>query len=238
MEQQLGVCRVATYIPIKKLKFHPANKEIRIITRERLDDLKESIKEKGFYEPILVQEKKNRILAGEHRTRAALELIDEGWEFINDKGEKNHLPVVLEDCNDQIAYQILHESNNHYATWIEDRLNREIAKADAAGENIRQYGYSQDQIDTMLKAAIKDADEISDKAEEDDLDDTSGVRTDDTIERDRFESLVLPQDAYRDLMGILSQVARSMDPEWTEGDSVVEATKTLCEAIRAAKILD
>jgi len=236
MENQLNTCEVKNYVPISELKFHPKNKEIRTITRERLDDLKESIREKGFYEPILVWKKGGVVLAGEHRTRAALELIDEGFEFKTPTGKTNELPVVIEDCDDSTANQILHESNNHYATWIEHRLAKEIKNAEEAGENLRQFGYTQDEIDKMMASAMKDVEENL-KVEGEEVDDLD-VRTDDRIEKEKYESLVLPADVYRELMEILGHIAKSLSPGWVKGDSVVEATSAMCESIRKAGVLE
>ena len=235
MENQLNTCEVKNYVPISKLKFHPKNQEIRTITRERLDDLKESIREKGFYEPILVWKKGGVVLAGEHRTRAALELIDEGFEFKTPAGKTNELPVVIEDCDAATANQILHESNNHYATWIEHRLAREIKSAEEAGENLRQFGYTQDEIDKMMASAMKDIEEdLKVQVEEDD---TSDI-IDRDIDKEKYESLVLPAEVYKDLMSVLGRVARSINPEWVTGDSVVEATSAMCESIRKAGFLE
>jgi len=233
--EQLEVCKVATYIPIEKLKFHPQN-EIRTITRDRLDDLKESIRLKGFYEPILVWKKGGVVLAGEHRTRAARELIEDGYEFVTPSGKKNHLPIVLEDCDEHTAVQILHESNNHYASWIEEKLSKAIQEAEKAGENIRQFGYSQEEIDRLLVTATKDIEKITAASTE--IMETPEPAIGDAIEKEKFETLVLPAEVYSELMGILAKVAILLDPNWTRGDSVIEATKALCETIREAKVLE
>jgi len=234
--QQLAVCKVANYIPIGDLNFHPKNQELRTITRERLDDLKESIKEKGFYEPILVWKTGLVVLAGEHRTRAAMELNEEGFEFITASGKKNCLPIVLEDCDEIVANQILHESNNHYASWIDDKLKKELREADEAGRNLRQYGYSQGDIDNILTEATRDVDEAIEAASEPEA--PVNVELSDDIEKARYESLILPIATYMTLARTLRKMAIILDPEWSEGDSIVEAVDTLCQLIEESEVLD
>lgn len=233
MEQQIKVCAVKNYAPITSLKFHPKNRELRMITRERMDDLKDSITTKGFYEPILIWKKTGVVLAGEHRTRAALELIEEGYTFISDSGKKNHLPVVVEDCDEDTAFQILHESNNHYATWIDEKLAEAMREAEAAGQNMRAFGYSQDELDKMLEEVEKESKKLSKELEE---------GTDDEPKPEpkapEYQSLMLPVEVYGKMMEVLGIVALSINPTWKEGDSIVQAAEALCDVIVQAGVLE
>jgi hypothetical protein len=147
---------VASYLPVSDIKFHPENP--RTITRERLDDLKRSIVTKGFYEPMLVWRRDNIVLSGNHRTRAALELIDEGFTFVNPNGDKNSLPVVIEDVTEELAEAILYESNNHYAEWVEQKLAEALAEAKTEGKNLMDFGFTTKQVDDLLAEALKGAD--------------------------------------------------------------------------------
>jgi len=149
----IPVCAVATYLPVKAIKFHPDNP--RTITRQRLDDLKLSIVSKGFYEPLLVWKKGHVVLAGNHRTRACLELIDEGYTFVAPNGEKDALPVVIEDVTPEVAEEILFESNNHYAEWVEDKLAEALAEAKSEGRNLMAFGFTTKQVDDLLEEALK-----------------------------------------------------------------------------------
>lgn len=165
MSDKILVCDVATYLPINKLNFHPSNP--RRIRPDRLELLKDSIVEKGFYQPILVWKKKNIVLAGNHRLLAVQELIKDGYEFVTSDGKhKDHLPVVVEDVSDEVAEAILYETNNLYAEWVEDKLREAIIAIESAGRSPIKYGFEQSEVDRLLASAIKDADDAIDKIED------------------------------------------------------------------------
>lgn len=178
----INVCEVENYKAIKDLKFHPDNP--RNITRERLDDLKRSIVEKGFYQPILVWTKDNIVLAGNHRLKASLELLDEGYTFKGPGKLKNVLPVVIEDVSEEMANALLFDTNNSYADWVQDQLKSALADAQGAGRDLKQYGFSDNQISDLLNKALKDAEGIKtpepeaewDKTKEDDIPEESKTK--------------------------------------------------------------
>lgn len=151
----VSLCAVKDYIDIDKLQFYPNNP--RKISLERLNLMKESIQAKGFYEPILVRKKGNIILSGNHRTRAVLEMIDDGYEFTAPDGTKGVLPVVIADVDDETAEAILFETNNHYAEWVEDQLQKALTEANEAGKNISAFGFTQDDIDKYVMKATEEA---------------------------------------------------------------------------------
>ena len=230
---KIKTCKVANYIEIKKLKFHPKNQELRQISLERMKDLKQSIIDKGFYEPILVWKKNATILAGNHRVKAVNELVDEGYEFETPGGKINHLPVVVEDCDGAMAYKILHESNNQYASWIEDRLSSALKEAEEAGENLRDYGYTTEEVDRLLQTALEEVEE--DLTSEDDGEPNPHITP---PREDRFEHLILPQEIYLELVDILKPIAKSLNDSWREGDSLTEAVQAMCQRIREKGIFD
>ena len=167
---EIKTCKVSNYISIKKLKHHPKNEELRSISDERLQDLKQSLISKGFYEPILVWKKGNCVLAGNQRLRAARELIEEGYEFITPDGKKNELPVVIEDCDEKMAIQILHQANNHHGDWVQQKLIEAIKDAESMGIDMKELGYTQENYDEMVKEALAAAErgktEADDETEE------------------------------------------------------------------------
>lgn len=164
--KQIKVCKVANYVPIKKLKFHPKNNELRAISEDRLNDLKDSLVNKGFYEPILVWKKNGQVLAGNQRLKAAQELIASGYEFINHLGKVNELPVVIEDVDDRGALQILHQANNHHGDWVTQKLAQAIKEAEEIGIKHNDLGYSDEFMTNIMKETMADAERI--RAEEDD----------------------------------------------------------------------
>jgi 16S rRNA G966 N2-methylase RsmD len=155
MAKVIEVCAVKDYLPIKSLKLYEDNP--RQISSERLADLKKSIVEKGFYQPILVWKKDNIVLAGNHRTKAVLDLLKEGYSFEAPNGKKNVLPVVVEDIDDFTAKAILFETNTNYAEWVEDKLKSALIDAQKSGEDLKAFGFAQNELDKLLKDSIEDA---------------------------------------------------------------------------------
>jgi ParB-like chromosome segregation protein Spo0J len=175
MQTEIKTCKVANYVPIKKLKFHPKNEELRSISYERLQDLKDSLIKKGFYEPILVWKKKGYVLAGNQRLRAAQELIAEGYEFVTPDGKVNELPVVIEDVDESMAMQILHQANNHHGDWVQQKLAEAIKEAEGLGISAVDLGYTDAEVKNIMKEAermVKLAeDDLSDRNREINADD-------------------------------------------------------------------
>jgi ParB-like chromosome segregation protein Spo0J len=174
MEMQIRTCKVASYVSIKKLKFHPQNEELRSITEDRFNDLKKSLVEKGFYEPILVWKKNGFVLAGNQRLKAARELVEEGYEFITPDGKKNELPVVIEDVDEKMATQILHQANNHHGDWVQEKLAQAIKDAESIGIDVTALGYT----DEQYKKILKDVERMTKEADEDLSDKNKELNTD------------------------------------------------------------
>lgn len=223
---QVELCRVNSYLPIESLKLHPDNP--RQISKERLQELKKSIVEKGFYQPILVWKKDNIILAGNHRYMAVKELIREGYEF-NSKTDKHVLPVVIEDVDDVTAEAILFETNNHYAEWIDEKLAEALVTARDAGRDIGAFGFDPEHVDVLLKTALSDAESITGGERKIDPVDYSEISGAVIGESDEFESIVLPKPVYEQVVELLGQIAKGLNAEWKEGDSLAEASQALVQ---------
>ena len=221
----IQLCKVTDYLPIEKLKLHQNNP--RQISREKLTELKNSIIEKGFYQPILIWKKDNTILAGNHRFLAVQELIREGYAFNSGKS-KHVLPVVIEDMSDEMAEAILYETNNHYADWVEDKLADALKIAKEAGRDIGKFGFDSEYVDILLSSALADAAPITDRKLETEFDPSGDV----IGERDEFESIVLSKPIYEQAVELLSQIAVGLNPEWTERDSLGQAVQALCQFAR------
>jgi len=233
MERSIETCKVSNYVAVDKLQFHAKNP--RTIQSDRLLDLKTSIIEKGFYEPILVWNKGNIVLSGNHRLRAALELIDEGYKFKSGK-KVNQLPVVYEDCDEETAEAILYESNNHYAEWIEDRLKEALVEADAAGQDLKAFGYSADEIDGYLANAQKEAEIIV-------AEHTRKVSEDDEKKEkpkidEKYTALTLPVSLSNRFTSILKDISVQLDPEFQDDDSLDPALDALCRYIHKYGVPD
>jgi len=226
----IRLCPVKQFLPVRKLKLHPNNP--RQISKERLEELKQSIVNKGFYQPILVWKKGGVILAGNHRYLAVMELRREGYVFNSPDGQEDVLPVVIEDVDEKMANAILFESNNHYAEWIEERLSKALAEAKASGQAIDEFGFDPEYVEILLKAALADAEGVTG----DDSRKIDPVNLEDVVgaigERDEFESIVLPKPVYEMTTELLGQIAKGLNPSWAPGNSYVEAIQALCQFAR------
>jgi hypothetical protein len=225
----IKLCPVKQFLSIRKLKLHPNNP--RQISKERLEELKQSIVNKGFYQPILVWKKGGVILAGNHRYLAVMELRREGYVFNSPDGQEDVLPVVIEDVDEKMAQAILFESNNHYAEWVEERLSKALAEAKASGASIDEFGFDPEYVEILLKAAVADANGVIDdnrKIDPVNLDDVAGA----IGERDEFESIVLPKPVYEMTTELLGQIAKGINPEWKPGNSYTESVQALCQFAR------
>ena len=243
---KIEVCKVKTYAKIADLKVHPHNP--RKISSDRLNDLKESILKKGFYEPILVWKKGGVVLSGNHRLQAARELVADGYEFVTHDGQKDVLPVVIEDVDYKTAEAILFEANNHYAEWVEDKLKQAIHDAQEHGSDVRDFGFSQKELDKMLKVVSKDVDEVLRRTSKD-IDEELGPKyttpeivspldySDFKDVEEEFDYLTLPKKSIVKLKTYLTVIAKSLDPSWKNG-SLSDAADVLINAIEQSGLIE
>ena len=169
-KKEIESCSVREYRNVSELNLHPDNP--REISRERLNDLKESIIKKGFYEPILIWGENNYVLSGNHRLVAIRELIAEGWKINGGSlSPVNQLPVVECDCDEATAIAILFETNNRYANWIEEKVREALNAADSS--ELKGYGFSSAELDIWIA-----------KAEDEARDTMSAIYDDDSSEYD------------------------------------------------------
>lgn len=236
MSNIISVCKVNQYIEISKLKFHPNNP--RTIEPDRLEALKDSITTKGFYQPILVWKKGGVVLAGNHRLMAAKQLIKEGWEFQSPDGKKNVLPVVVEDVDQATAEAILFETNNTYATWIEDKLALAIQEAESNGAALKGYGFEPDEVDRLLKAALDDAERTTTVAGHERKETSPDIEVPELADIVEFDSLLLPKPQYKRLKALLESISKIMEPKWHAGDSLAEAADALVQAAADVNLVE
>lgn len=118
--------------PIADLEPHPDNPR-----RGDVEAIGESIDAHGFYGAVLVQESRGRIIAGEHRWRAA-----------QAKG-MTKLPVVLIDCDDDEAKRIMLADNKLADSAGYDDAT--LASLLASLDDLTGTGYTDDEM-AMLAA--------------------------------------------------------------------------------------
>lgn len=234
----ITLCEVSDYVSISSLKFYDENP--RTIARERLDQLKESIKTKGFYQPILVwrstkKKNHNTVLAGNHRLLAVRELIEEGFEFTHGK-DANVLPVVYESVTDEEARAILFDSNNTYANWVDEKLR--TALKDCTTKQISNYGFTPEYVDTLLKNAIADADKVTEDLEtEREMAPVMLDKLGAGIGEDTTAVIVLNRDVFDSFNQMIAPLAKRLNKNWRVGDNLSEATYVLVEAIQETGLI-
>ena len=229
LSKKIKVCSAPHYVAVLSLQYHPENSNLRSISRERLNDLKASIVSKGVYQPFIVNEHKQEVLSGNHRLKAILELLDEGYEL-----EGEGLPVVYFSGSEAVARQILHESNLQYADWIETRVIEAMREAEKAGEDLKRFGYSEGEVEAFVHVMQEKVEgelkrlERKERAKELEAQDVEQqfAGTDDVV---FYDSLTLPRKVYERLTSILSKISRQGNAQWREGDSIIPAIEFLCD---------
>lgn len=133
------LAREVTTVPIDALSPHPQNPR-----RGNVEAIRESIRHNGFVAPILVQASRMRIIAGEHRWRAA---VAEGYDEV---------PVVLLDIDDSHALRVLLADNKTAddAAYDEPALIEALqAAADANAGLLLGTGWATVELEALLEAA-------------------------------------------------------------------------------------
>lgn len=113
-----------------------------------------SIEHFGWTNPILVQEKTNRIIAGHGRLEAAK------------KASLTHVPVIFLEMNDQdaTAYTVADNKLSELSTWNDAALKELLADLKMQNYDLSLMGYSPDELNELLTPA-------PDNFERSDLDD-------------------------------------------------------------------
>jgi hypothetical protein len=235
----IPVCKVKTYINVDDLSFHPQNSDLRKISSERMQQLKDSLINKGMYEPILVWANDNIVLSGNQRLRAIRELIDEGWVF-GTKRKPNQIPVVIEDVDAPKAMEILFSSNNHHGDWVENTLKKALKEA----KNPNDYGFSVEEINKLIDFSDKDIEKEVEKVEKE-LSESGDTNHSDPTPKERkpeevepLDHLTLPQSSMQALKSILTEIAKTLNKDWKKGDSWEWATNVLCQAVRSSDLIE
>ena len=128
--------------PIDDLKWHPSNPR-----RGSVEAIEESISVNGFWGTVAVQESTNRVIAGNHRWKAAR------------KQGLTEIPVAWLDVDDETAERILLADNrtSDVATNDDRELATLLAKLNE-GAGLEGSGYTDDDL-TALLARVTDDEE-------------------------------------------------------------------------------
>ena len=150
--------------PIESLKRHPDNARLGDI-----EAIKESIRVNGWHGAVVVQESTGYILAGNHRTDAALELHNGEFEPFEGQSTKDYelekarwatelksLPVYGVDVDDVTARRILLADNKtaDLATYDDTKLLRltaQVADPETAAQILADENSTPDEITEALR---------------------------------------------------------------------------------------
>ena len=124
------------HIPVEKIRPNP-NQPRRTFTREQLDDLTNSIREKGIIQPLILRENKEeagtyQIVAGERRWRAA------------QAAQLHEVPAVIRDYDDTEMLEVAIIENIQRAD-----LNP-IEEAAGYRQLMDRFGHTQERIGEVL----------------------------------------------------------------------------------------
>lgn len=137
-------------VPVDEIECHPDN------PREGdVQAIAESIEENGFYGSIVVRESTGQILAGNHRYRAAVEVL--GFE---------ELPVVWVECGEDRAKKILLADNKTadrgeyddeaLASMLEEISEVEVGDEEESSVSISNFegtGFEDDELDEIVSSS-------------------------------------------------------------------------------------
>jgi hypothetical protein len=123
-------------MPLDQLKPYPKNPRVG-----NVEAIRESIRENGLFYPLVVDDRNEQVLSGNHTLKA---LVEEGWQTV---------PVLRVKVDDDAhAARIVLAANrtNDLATYNTDLLAEVLKGLDAPVGT----GYSQDDYDRLLEAVV------------------------------------------------------------------------------------
>lgn len=146
-----------TRVPLEDLERWPGNARRGVVS-----GIKESMRVNGVFQPLIVQKSTNRIIAGNHRYDALVELYEEQpdeWD--------GHADVILLDVNDSRALKMNLADNktSDDASWdtpsLVAQLRDVLAETDGT---LLGTGFADDEMQDLL--ALVEADDLDALAEE------------------------------------------------------------------------
>lgn len=124
--------------PIEALQYHPENPR-----HGDVESIEDSIRENGFYNPIVVQASTNHVLIGNHRLKAARRL------------GLTEAPVLFIDVDDMEAKRIMLSDNATADKAVNDdmAIARIMRQLDQETGNTHGTGYDEEEVDDFIVLA-------------------------------------------------------------------------------------
>lgn len=139
-----------TSVPLDDLSPWPGNARRGVVAK-----IKESMLVNGVFHPVDVQASTGKIIAGNHRYKALLELHAE--EPDNPKWGPN-IDVIMHDVNDARALK-MHLADNKTAddaTWNEEALAAQLQSLVAEEDGLEGTGFDEDELEDLIDRLTAD----------------------------------------------------------------------------------
>ena len=120
--------------------------------RKNIDDIKVSIKEFGYVDPIIVRKSDGLVIGGAGRLMALRELWAEGWQSVDPKA----VPVVLIECDDVTAKKIslaLNKIQSQPDLFLLSSLMQSLIEGGETVDSLTPTGYQPFEIEDLLNIA-------------------------------------------------------------------------------------
>lgn len=140
-----------TYVPLAELKLWPGNARQGVVR-----EIKESMRKNGVFQPIVVQKSTNRVIAGNHRMMAMLELHGEKPEKFSDLA-----PVVYMDVNDATANRmnVADNKTSDDASWDERLLAEQLQAIVEEDGSLEGTGFDDDDLQDLIESLDADSED-------------------------------------------------------------------------------
>lgn len=121
-------------VHIEDVRTHPANPRDGDV-----EEIKGSIRESGFHQPLVVNERSGKILTGNHRWMAAKAL------------GMSEIPVLYVDVSEEEALRILLRDNktSDEAGWIDDELLGVLEHLNSTEQGLTGTGFGMEEYDDL-----------------------------------------------------------------------------------------
>jgi hypothetical protein len=120
--------------------------------RKNIDDIKVSIKEFGYVDPIIVRKSDGLVIGGAGRLMALRELWAEGWQGVDPKA----VPVILIECDDVTAKKIslaLNKIQSQPDLFLLSSLMQSLIEGGETVDSLTPTGYQPFEIEDLLNIA-------------------------------------------------------------------------------------
>jgi hypothetical protein len=124
----------------------------QIHDRKNIEDIKVSIKEFGYVDPIIVRKSDGLVIGGAGRLMALRELWAEGWQGVDPKA----VPVVLIECDDVTAKKIslaLNKIQSQPDLFLLSSLMQSLIESGETVDSLTPTGYQPFVIEDLLNIA-------------------------------------------------------------------------------------